>query len=536
MKKPSPLSALVPALLVMAFVPPPSLSAQEEATPPPTLVEPYEVGTAQPPMEEGREMVTLTLEEAIDRALEHNLDVRSARLDPEIQRYALEGARAAFNPSFQSSLGYNNATRQSTSQLDGGTRITTERNTLNLGLVQPLPWYGAEVSATFDSDRTSTDNIFATRNPSYYSAFSLNLVQPLLSGRRIDGRRNVLRTEEVRRGVVDARLRDRIDALGAEVRTAYWNLRALIEEIEIQRRSLAQAEQLLENNRIMVEQGIMVEIDLAQAEAQVAAAEQALLNAEVQWRNHELAFKRLLVGGTDDPFFHRTINPVDLPEYDQVEVDVETAIETAVRTRPDLQALRQEREITEMDLEVTRDNTRPNLDLVLSYSLQGVGGDLFERAELGGEPQLIERGGYMDGLSSIASFDTPTLNAMLQFSYPLGSSQADANLEQARLRNRQARLNLESQLLLVETEVTNAGLAVTSAYQQLEAARRSREAAERSAEAEMTRFTVGVSTNFQVVAAQDALTRARLSELRATIDYINAVADFERVQGRALEL
>jgi outer membrane protein TolC len=86
-----------------------------------------------------------------------------------------------------------------------------------------------------------------------------------------------------------------------QVRTAYWNLRSQIEQIEIQRRSLAQAEQLLENNRVRVRAGTMVEMDLAQAEVQVANAEQALLNAEIQWQAQELAFKRLLISGTDDP-------------------------------------------------------------------------------------------------------------------------------------------------------------------------------------------------------------------------------------------
>jgi outer membrane protein TolC len=72
---------------------------------------------------------------------------------------------------------------------------------------------------------------------------------------------------------------------------------------------------------------------------------------------------------------------------------------------------------------------------------------------------------------------------------------------------------------------------VRNAFLQVEAARRSREAAQRSADAEMTRFSVGVSTNFQVVAAQDQLTQARLSELQATINLVNAIAEFERVQG-----
>lgn len=519
------------ALSLLLLVPAGLRGQQDPPTPVPVEPEPYEVGMAEPPQDEGRTMVTMTLEEAIARALEDNLNIRSARLEPQIQRYGLQGARAQFNPTLNTSLGYNKATSQSTTQLDGGDRTTTERNTFNFSLDQPLPWQGARLSANWNNNRTSTDNVFATRNPSYSSTVNLQYVQPLLAGRRMDNQRNQLRTQEVQRDIADARLQAQMDDLTAQVRTAYWQLRSRIEQIEIQRRNLAQAEQLLANNRIRVELGDMVEMELAQAEAQVASAEQALLNAEIQWRDQEMAFKRLLVGGTDDPLFQQTINPVDLPEYDAMEVDIDDAIQTALRTRPDLEALEQERNISEMNLDVTRENTRPDLNLTLAYSLQGVGGDLFERTGLGGEPQLIERGGFADGLSSIAALETPTFNASVNFSYPLGTSPAETSLEQARLRLRQSDLNLQGQQLLIETEVTNAGLAVRNTFLQLEAARRSREAAERSAEAEMTRFNVGVSTNFQVVAAQDALTQARLSELQALIGYINAIAEFERVQG-----
>ncbi|MFC1576012.1 TolC family protein, partial [Gemmatimonadota bacterium] len=90
--------------------------------------------------------------------------------------------------------------------------------------------------------------------------------------------------------------------------------------------------------------------------------------------------------------------------------------------------------------------------------------------------------------------------------------------------------SLRAQELSIVTQVTNAGLNVRDTYLQLQAARRSREVAERSAEIELTRFNVGAATNYEVVQVQDALTSARLSELRATMNHVNAIAEFERVQ------
>ncbi|MFG1691541.1 TolC family protein [Gemmatimonadota bacterium] len=510
----------------LALVFPMSLSAQQQAR----QVERYEIGEAMPPLDPGKTLVSMTLDEAIARALEMNLDIQTYRLNPQMQEYSLRAAQAAFSPTFSGTYGYNDATNQSTSQLDGGIQTSTLRQTYNASLSQTTPWYGGRLSANFNNNRTETNNSFSTLNPSYRSSFSLNYTQPLLSGLKTDNQRTALKTQEIQGGISDLQLTSRVENISNQVRVAYLNLRALIEQIEIRRRSLAQAQLLLDNNRIRVQLGSMAEIQVVQAEAQVASAEQALLNAEVQWRNQELDFKSLLVSGWDDPLLQQTLNPTDLPSVEQQEVDIETAIEVALRERTDIRQQRQQRQISELELAVTKNNTLPQLNLTAGYSLTGVGGNLYERTGLGGEAQLVEEGGYMDGLSSIWGRDVPTWNVQLNFSYPIGMRAAKANHERAQLQIRQTDLALKSQELGIVTQVTSAGLSVNDTFLQLQAARRSREVAERSAEIEMTRFNVGASTNYEVMQAQDDMTSARLSELQAIIRHVNAIAEFERVQ------
>lgn len=513
-----------------ALLLPVSLAAQDPAQVERSELEPYEVGQALPPVEPGTTLVTLTLQEAIDRALERNLDIQSVRLTPEIQRYSLRAAESAFTPTVNGNYGYNNSKSQSTSQLDGGETTTTERHTFNFGLSQQVPWYGGQFSMNFNNSRTETNSAFSTRNPSFRSSVSLDYSQPLLAGRSIDNQRASLTTQRIQGEITDLQVLSQIENITAQVRQAYWGLRSAIEQIEIQRQNLAQAQQLLEDNRIRVEEGDLAEIQVVQAESQVASAEQSLLNAQIQWRNQELALKRLLVGGADDPLLSETINPTEQPVLVEVEVDLEDAVDVALRERADIRQQRQQREIDEVNLEVTESNALPDLSLNASYSLSGVGGDLFDRSELGGEPILVQPGGYVDGLESIADFDTPTWNVGVSASYPVGNDPAKANLERAELQLRQTDLALRQQELQIVTQVTDAGLSVRNAFLQVEAARRAREAAERNLEAELTRFEVGVATNFEVVTAQDQATQARLSELQAIINYVNAIADFERVQ------
>jgi len=513
---------------VMALVPA-TLRAQDRPVQQSTQT-PYVVGQALPPLDPGKTLVAMTLEQAVARALESNLDIQSARLDPVIQNYALRAARAAFSPTLNMTFGYNSATNQSTSQLDGGARTSTERQTFNTSLSKTMPWYGGRLSANFNNSRTETNNAFATRNPSYNSTVSLNYAQPLLAGFRTDNQRAALETEQIQSRITDLRLLSQIENVRHQVRQAYWGLRATIEQIEIQRRNLAQAQQQLEENRIRVQLGRMTDLQLVQTEAQVASAEQSLLNAEIQWRNQEFAFKRLLLGGADDPLLAQTVNPTDQPVIVDQPVDIQAAIERALQERADLQQQRQQRDISTLNLDVTKSSTLPDVTLTAGYSLQGIGGDLFDRSGLGGEPVLIQPGSYLDGLQAIRDFDTPTWSLTLNASYPLGTNVTRANLERARLQLRQAELALRSQELAILTQVTTAGLAVGNTFLQYEAARRSRQAAERNEETERLRYSVGVAINFEVVTAQNALTSARLSELQAIINHVNAIAEFERVQ------
>ena len=490
----------------------------------------YEVGRAAPPTDPGRETITMTLEQAMERALETNLDIQTARLSPRMQAYSLQAARAAFMPTINGTYGYTNSVSQSTRQLEGGARTTSQTHRLNTSIDQALPWYGGNVGIGFNNSRASTSDVFTTVNPSYRATLSLDYTQPLLAGLRTDNQRTALQTQEIQGSVTELELESRVENITEQVRQAYWGLRAAIEQIEIQRQSLAQAQQLLADNQVRVRLGTMAQIQVIQAEAQVAAAEQSLLNAEVQWRNQELAFKSLLLSGADDPLLYQTINPVDFPVLTDQEVDIQAAIERALSERTDIQAARQERRIAELELEVTENNRLPELNLNASYSLAGVGGTEYERSGLGGAPVLVNQGGYNDALHAIAGFDVPTWNLGVTFSYPLGMKSAKANLERARLQMDQRDLAIRAQELAIVTEVTNTGLAVRDTRLQLAAAPRSRELAEQSAAAEVTRFNAGAATNFEVTTAQDELTSARLSELRAIINHVNAIAEFERVQ------
>ncbi len=490
----------------------------------------YVVGRALPPETPGAQRVDLTLEQAIDRALDKNLDIKNAKLNPQMQDYTLQAARAAFRPTLNGNYSYRNSSQQSTSQLDGGARITSQINSFGTSMSQRLPWQGGQVSFNFTNNRNSTDNAFSTRNPSYTSNLSFQYTQPLLAGRTIDSQRNALETGQIQRQITDIALLTQIENIKNQVRTAYWALRQSIEAIEIQRRSLDLSRRNYDDNKVKVEVGTVAEIDLVQLESQIANGEQSLLAAEIAWRNAELAFKRLVVDSTEDDFFRATINPTDLPTIEVQNVDIPGAVARAIAQRTDIETARQNMKISELSLALSKNSIMPSLGLSTSYALAGTGGNLYSRSGLGGAAVLVEESGYVDALRAIGQLETPTWQVGLNFSKPLGLSAAKANHLRSQLSFEQQKTSLKATELNIETAVTRAGLDVQSTYKQLLAAQKSREAAERTLEAELTRFSVGMSTNFQVISLQNALTSARNSELSATIRYINAIAEFDRVQ------
>lgn len=484
----------------------------------------YVVGRAQPPQVPGTQRIDVTLDQAIERAIEKNLDIQRLRLEPQMQDYTLQAARANFRPTLSSSYSYNNSSRLGTTQFEGA-RTTTQSNSLNGTLSQRLPWQGAQVSINMTNNRTSTDDPFSTNNPNIRTGLTLQYQQPLLAGRTIDNQRNSLRTGEIQKSIVDSQLQAQIENIKNQVRVRYWALRQSIEAIEIQRRSLELSNRQLADSRVKVEVGTMAEIDLVQQESQIANGEQALLAAEVAWRNAEIAFKRLLVDSTADEFFQATVVPVDQVSFAVTEVNIPEAITKAIEERTDIVQARQQIRISELNLELSQNNIKPTLNMTASYQATGAGGNRFDR-----DGNLTQSLSYFDALKEIGRLDTPTWQLSLNFTKPLGLSAAKANHMRSQLSLEQQKTQLKNTELTIATAVTTAGLDVQSTYKQLLAAQKSREAAERTLEAGLTRFSVGMITNFEVIQLQNSLTSARNSELSATIRYINALAEFERVQ------
>ena len=476
------------------------------------------------------ETLDLGIEESVALALERNLDIAVERLNPGAFDYSLAALRAQFNPTLTSNLGQNNTVNIPTSQLVGGNRVTVDALTYNFGTQQTLPWGGGTYSLSFNNRKQDSDNRFITFNPQFNTTLQASVVQPLLRGFRTDNTRTQLLVTAINRDISEIQLRTTVTNTLANVRNAYWDLVFAVQAVDVARRSLQLADKLVEDNKIRVEVGTLAPIDVVQAEAEAATRRQALALIEAQAQTAELALKRLIVSGTDDPRWRARLNPTDRPSLQSEPIDLEAALRNALASRTDLAQSKRSLEINEANLALLRDQSRPQANLVANYGLQGIGGTFLERAGQGGDVINTVPGGYGDALAFIRDREFPTWNVSLQIAYPIGTNPAEANYQRSRITLEQTRTQMRQVELNIATQVTNIALQVEANWKRVEASRAARELAQRRLEAEQSKFEVGLSTNFFVVQAQRDLADAENVELRAILDYRKSLVDFERVQ------
>ncbi|MDP3718609.1 MAG: TolC family protein [Acidobacteriota bacterium] len=474
----------------------------------------------------------LRLEDAVAIALEKNLDIQVARLEPESVDFLIAGFRNTYRPVANSTVGLRDQYQLPTSSLNGGTKVNNGTRTYNFGLAQNVNKWGGNYTVNWSNSRVETSNTFSTFNPSFTTNLVAAYTQPLLRGFRIDNMRQQLLINLINRDVSEESARATTFQTLANVRNAYWDLVFAQSAVDVAQRATELADKLVVDNQARVEVGTLAPLDIVQAQAESATRRQNLAAAEATAQTAELALKRFLVSGTDDPLWRQTIRPVDLPSLGPAPADIDGAIRRALAERTDVVTARKNLDSNDVSLRFFQNQSLPAVDLNASYGAQGVGGTAIVRTgPLGNQTvSAIIPGGYSDALSLLRARDYPTWNLNVTMSYPIGGNQADAQHARARVQRTQALTRLRAMEVQIAAEVANAALTVQSNLKRVEAATAARELASKRLEAEQSRFEVGMTTNFFVVQAQRDLRDAQNTELRALADYRKSLVNFERAQ------
>jgi outer membrane protein TolC len=470
--------------------------------------------------------VNISIEDAVARARDKNIDIAVAKITPRLTDFTIAGLEANYRLNLTAATNSQRSSRFPTSTIQGISTITpTFSEGWSSGLAKNMWWGGGSWQLSFTKTRTNQQASNAIRNPTFQSGLSGTYVQPLLRGFKIDSTRAQLRTNRISQQNDEISLTATTFTTEANVRNAYWDLVYAIQAVEAAQGQLDLANRLVQDNQQRVEIGTLAPIDVVSAQSEAANRRQTLVQAEGTVRTSELALKRLIVSGTDDPLWTSSINPTDRPPSTNEAIDLEAAVARGLRDRTDLQQSMNNLKISDINLNAQVDLTRPQLNLTATYGLQGLGGPQIDRVN-----NITFPSGYFDALSTLGRFDAPQWTVALNFSYPLGTSAQESAVARSKLQLEQTQANLKSLQLQVATDVTNAALTVQSSLESVQASGAARELAKQKLDAAMSKAEVGMATNYEVVQAQRDFADAQNAELRAILNYRKALVNFEAAQ------
>ncbi len=504
----------------------PVFASEQAARQQPAPVNPLPAQAATGPV------MRLTADEAVRLAMENNLGIQAERMNPQISTLDVSQARAVYAPVFFTTFNTRSSTQPPSSFITGGSLILTNESYSQVGgLQQFVPWGGGQYTLSIDGSKATTNATDSRFNPQLSSNLNASFVQPLLRNFKFDANRQQIETSKNNEIIADLGLRERIAITTQAVRNAYFDLIGAIEGQKVARQSLDLALESLKNNNTRVEVGMMAPIDIIEAEAEVAANEENLINADARIKTVEDRLRALILNRATPDFWILRLEPTDAPSMTPIAIDVEGAIANALANRTDIARVKKELENTDLGIKLGRNQQLPGLDVTANYNVIGVAGTQFVFGQ--GFPPPVEsqsQRAFGQALQDVFGQDFRTWSVRLNFNYPIGTSTAEANLASSRLERQRGSVQLQELELIISTTVRDAARQVETNLRRVEATRKARDRAEQRLAAQEKRMTVGMSTTFELVQAQRDLARQRQNEVNAVIDYNRSIIGFETIQ------
>lgn len=555
-------SLTIAVILAAVLLSPKALLAQPQPEPPPPPVVPPRVGVT------GTAPAAITIQDAIQMALEHNTDVAIARLAREAAEQDIRAAEGVYDVRLLPTFSYQRTVSPSTSELSGGAagRLQERRLFGGVGVDALSPWGGGQLTVDFSGTRLESSNQFLRLNPQFPSAFGVSFTQPLLRGFRIDpARRQILltrRAADLTAAQVSTVLMEQL----ALVEQAYWDVVFATRFLEVQVTALGQAQGQVASNERQAQQGTLAPIDVVEAETQAATFRQSVATAQQALAQAENRLKRLVLANRNAALWSQALVPTEPSDRDLPSITVEEALKLALAQRPELRESQVALEQNAIEQRFLADEARPRVDLVGTYTLSGLAGTALSgsgsqlRSSI--DPAVLARlnalsalagfdpvtltpgspatlpgflsGGLGESMSSIWARRFPTALAQVQVDLPIRNRTARANIARGLIARRELERRRDQTEQTVEADVRNALQAVESSRSRLDAASSARRNAQEQYESERRRFESGLSTVFLVLQRQTALVTAQGQEVRARTELNQAVALFDRATGGTL--
>ena len=516
--------------------------------------------------------LSLTMDDAIRKALENNNSIELTRDDVRFQETEIRRVLGVYDPVFRISPTYvHNSTTGS---------AATNDFFVNSSFLQSIRPGGGNYEIFFDNART--ENAFSQAETTggtavsvgqaaiYSSSYGARFTQPLFRNFKIDQTRRALKIAKRRLEQTDADFRRQTIDIIAQVQRTYWDLVFALRDQQNRIANLELSKENLRQVEARIDAGAAAPIARAEVLTELATREGEVLTATEQVSRTENALKQLLLRDTTNPEWTSSYVPTDKPAFSVDTVNLDNAIKDAIDNRYEMRRLRLERDVNKIDIDYFKDQTKPRVDFNATFSMNGLsrgagittpttvkqftGNDEILRERLNflltrslqptipnpdiiipGVPTFLV-GGFNRSLANTFRSDAPNYQFGVTIELPWGNRSAKAALAGARVTENQIETRIRQEEQIVMVEVRNSVQAVETARQRVLTARRARENAEELLRGERALFDSGRSTTFILFQRENSLANARNAEIRAETDYNKALADLQRATSTTFQM
>ncbi|MEL0317433.1 MAG: TolC family protein, partial [Flavobacteriaceae bacterium] len=329
-------------------------------------------------------------------------------------------------------------------------------------------------------------------------------------------------------------LEDMKDDVSLFVANAYLQVLFSRELEQVQGYQLELAQQELARIQLSIEAGILTAAELFEIEANIAAQEQAVVQAENNYRLAKISLAQLLLI-TDYENFDLAEEEFDIPFSNVLEQTPKAIYEKAVTQRNDIKLGLTNLAIAEKDIDLAKGTRMPTLTAFYNYNTRISYSDRF-----------IETGNFIqtpigivqdNGALVVSQFPEREVAGPLSFGTQFGQNDGHSfglslNIPvfngfatQNNIKRRKVNLNrIENQLaqtkLDLENTINQAFNDAKGAYKFYDASDKTLRAREQAFEIAKQRFEAGVMNSFDYVQARQRYQIAASDIIRAKFDYI----------------
>ncbi len=446
----------------------------------------------------------------------------------------------SYDPLLSSSLGIQHTQTPEANTVVAGVN-SLQQNTGNANFTYNQGFTsGTLLTVNFNNSRVTSNSTRTLLVPQLNSNFLIQLRQHVLQGLGFLPNRRFIVIARNNREIVDVAFRQQIIFTATQIENLYWNLVSAYEDLNAKQRALTSAQQLEANNRRQLQVGTLAQIDVVNAQAQVASAEQDVIISQTNLQLQQLLMKNAITKHENNPaLVAAAVVPTDrmqLPPVEPVE-PIQDLIQEALQHRPELAQARIDLTNRRISEQSARNAMLPALDLVANYGGAALAGNSNPNCVLGGTggppcpPQPPT--GYGDAFTSVGQ--NPTYFVGFNVNIPIRNRAAQADQIRSELEYRQAEVHVQQLQNQIGIDVRNAQFAVQQNRARVDSAGKQRDYAAQVLDAEQKKLVQGMSTTFNVLQDMSNLSTAENNLVAAMTAYEQSKVQLEVVTGRTLD-